>query len=118
MLPILLRYWSQALAALVALLLGAWLASLWYGPTVDRLTTEAAEARAAVAIQNAAVAAAQREGEAARRRTQAALADARRRAAEQARTVDQLRRDLAARTYKDESCEDAAASALQQWRSR
>lgn len=118
MLLLLSRYWTQLAAAAAALALGVWLTSGYYGPKVDRLTVEVAEARAQVAIQNSAVAALEADAVAARERTQAALAEQRRSNEQHARTVEQLRRELRDRTHKDERCEDAASSALQQWRSR
>ena len=118
MLPLLLRYWTQIAAAAAALALGVWLASLWYGPSIDRAEARAAEARAALAEQSSAVAKLHEQAEAARERAQKALDEHRRREREQARTVEQLRRELRDRTHKDERCEDAASSALQQWRSR
>lgn len=118
MLLLLTRYWSQIAAATVALLAGLWLASLWYAPKVDRAVAEAATLRATVAIQSEAVASLHAQAEAARKRTQEALAAHKKKADEQARAVDRLRRELRDRTHKDEPCEFAAEAARQQWLSR
>lgn len=118
MLLLITRYWTQLVAAVAALALGVWLTSGYYGSKVDRLTVEVAEARAQVAVQSSAVAALEADAAAARERAQEALAEQRRASERHARTVEQLRRDLRDRTHKDERCEDAASSALQQWRSR
>lgn len=112
------RYWSQIVAASLALVAGLWLASLWYGPSIDRAEARAAEARAALAEQSSAVAALHAQAEEARKRAHEALAAHKKKADEQARTVERLRRELRDRTHKDEPCESAAEAARQQWLSR
>lgn len=99
-------------AALVGgLLAGAAGARWFYLPAIERANERAASLQVSV------------DQWAQRAKTARAAADrAQREAAERGarlqEQVEQLRRDLAARTYKDESCDDAAAAVRQQWRSR
>lgn len=98
-----------ALAGGVAV--GAVGARWFYLPAVERANERAATLQASV-DQWA------RQAKSAR----AAADKARRAAAEHGARlqaqVEQLRRDLEARTYRNESCDDAAAAVRQQWRSR
>lgn len=98
-----------ALAGGVAL--GAAGARWFYLPAVERANERAATLQASV-DQWA------RQAKSARAAADRAKREAAQRDARLQAQVEQLRRDLEARTYKDESCDDAAAAARQQWRSR
>ncbi|HMM30011.1 MAG TPA: hypothetical protein PKD46_17145 [Aggregatilineaceae bacterium] len=91
--------------------LGAVGARWFYLPAVERANERAAALQASV-DQWA------RQAKSARAAADRAQREAAERGARLQEQVEQLRRDLAARTYKDESCDDAAAAVRQQWRSR
>ncbi len=99
-------------AALVGgLLAGAAGARWFYLPAIERANERAASLQASV-DQWA------RQAKSARAAADRAKREAARRDAQLQEQVEQLRRDLAARTYRNESCDEAAAAVRQQWRSR
>lgn len=91
--------------------LGAVGARWFYLPAVERANERAATLQASV-DQWA------RQAKSARAAADRAKREAAERGARLQEQVEQLRRDLEARTYRNESCDDAAAAARQQWRSR
>lgn len=110
----LLSWVARALLAGVFVAFGAFLMSLYYAPRVDALNERIATLTLRIEQQNAAVARWQQDAQDARQRAQKALAEARGKAA----AIDALRADLVARRHRDESCEDAAAAVVEQWRTR
>jgi len=98
-----------ALAGGIAL--GALGARWFYLPAVEHANERAASLQASVDEWT-------RKAKSARAAADRAQREAARRDAQLQEQVEQLRRDLAARTYKDESCDEAAAAVRQQWRSR
>lgn len=98
-----------ALAGGIAL--GALGARWFYLPAIERANERAASLQ--VSVDQWA-----RQAKSARAAADRAKREAAQRDARLQEQVEQLRRDLAARTYKDESCDDAAAAVRQQWRSR
>ena len=98
-----------ALAGGIAL--GALGARWFYLPAVEHANERAATLQASVDEWT-------RKAKSARAAADRAQREAAERGARLQEQVEQLRRDLAARTYKDESCDDAAAAVRQQWRSR
>ena len=99
-------------AALVGgLLAGAAGARWFYLPAIERANERAASLQVSVDQW------AQR-AKTARAAADRAKREAARRDAQLQEQVEQLKRDLAARTYRNESCDEAAAAVRQQWRSR
>lgn len=98
-----------ALAGGIAL--GALGARWFYLPAVEHANERAATLQASV-DQWA------RQAKTARAAADRAKREAAERGARLQAQVEQLRRDLEARTYRNESCDDAAAAVRQQWRSR
>lgn len=99
-------------AALVGgVALGAVGARWFYLPAIERANERAASLQ--VSVDQWA-----RQAKSARAAADRAKREAARRDAQLQEQVEQLKRDLAARTYRNESCDDAAAAVRQQWRSR
>lgn len=99
-------------AALVGgLLAGAAGARWFYLPAIERANERAASLQ--VSVDQWA-----RQAKSARAAADRAKREAAERGARLQEQVEQLKRDLAARTYRNESCDDAAAAVRQQWRSR
>lgn len=91
--------------------IGTVTARWFYVPALERANERLATLQAGVA-----------EWQKRAKAAQAAVAQAQREAAERTARLDaqiaRLRRDLDARTYKDESCDDAAAAVREQWLAR
>jgi len=99
-------------AALVGgLLAGAAGARWFYLPAIEHANERAASLQVSVDQWT-------QRAKTARAAADRAQREAARRDARLQEQVEQLRRDLEARTYRNESCDDAAAAARQQWRSR
>jgi hypothetical protein len=114
MLSIILGWINRYLIPIVlagGVALGAAGARWFYLPAVERANERAATLQASV-DQWA------RQAKSARAAADRAKREAARRDAQLQAQVEQLRRDLEARTYRNEACDDAAAAVRQQWRSR
>lgn len=99
-------------AALVGgLLAGAAGARWFYLPAIERANERAASLQVSVDQWT-------QQAKTARAAADRAKREAAERGARLQEQVEQLKRDLAARTYRNESCDDAAAAVRQQWRSR
>lgn len=99
-------------AALVGgLLAGAAGARWFYLPAIERANERAASLQVSVDQWT-------QQAKTARAAADRAQREAAERGARLQAQVEQLRRDLEARTYRNESCDDAAAAVRQQWRSR
>lgn len=99
-------------AALVGgLLAGAAGARWFYLPAIERANERAASLQVSVDQWT-------QQAKTARAAADRAKREAAERGARLQEQVEQLKRDLEARTYRNESCDDAAAAVRQQWRSR
>lgn len=98
-----------ALAGGIAL--GALGARWFYLPAVEHANERAAALQASVDEWT-------RRAKSARAAADRAGREAAERGARLQAQVEQLKRDLEARTYRNESCDEAAAAVRQQWRSR
>lgn len=99
-------------AALVGgVALGAVGARWFYLPAIERANERAASLQVSVDQWT-------QQAKSARAAADRAKREAAERGARLQEQVEQLKRDLEARTYRNESCDDAAAAVRQQWRSR